>query len=233
MTSYNTAHRNVELIHGPASEHVCGCGAPAQHWAYQHTAEVELRSPQGLAYSTNPADYAAMCPSCHVRLDGSTVQGRAVLAELHRTDPVWKQGLLERFREAGFREACSRGGVAVADRRASDPEFDKWFREASGRGQEVVAARRAADPEFDQRLRENGRRAGKAVAARRAADPDFDKLFRENLAAQRAASVRKRRRCLECGKVSNPNGIGLHQRATGHVGWDAVPEDERAAGGAA
>lgn len=33
---------------------------------------------------------------------------------------------------------------------------------------------------------------------------------------------KRRRRCLECGKMSNPGGLGFHQKGTGHTGWEDV-----------
>ncbi len=40
-------------------------------------------------------------------------------------------------------------------------------------------------------------------------------------AGQRIAATNnaRRRGCADCGLVSSPAGIGIHQKATGHAGW--------------
>lgn len=36
------------------------------------------------------------------------------------------------------------------------------------------------------------------------------------------ANLAQRRRCQECPMVASPGGMGLHQKASGHTGWEAV-----------
>ena len=68
--SYIEIHKRLLLLHGPAYQHVCPCGKPAEEWAYQHTGDPELRDVDGrFPHSEDPNDYLAMCRSCHRRLD--------------------------------------------------------------------------------------------------------------------------------------------------------------------
>ncbi len=56
------------------------------------------------------------------------------------------------------------------------------------------------------------------MARRIATEPEFRQHFIE--LGRRLAAIR--RRCLSCGLVSNRGGIGLHQRASGHTGYEEV-----------
>lgn len=68
--AYQRAHWRVFRANGPASAYPCiQCGSRADHWAYQHSAENELTSSDGWAYSESVEDYRAMCRSCHRILD--------------------------------------------------------------------------------------------------------------------------------------------------------------------
>jgi hypothetical protein len=72
---YAGAHYRTRIERGPASEHDCQhCGGPAREWALNHDtlAERLLTGTDGgrrVAYSTNPADYMPLCPSCHRKYD--------------------------------------------------------------------------------------------------------------------------------------------------------------------
>lgn len=65
---YSSAHRRIRQDRGPATLHTCPCGAPARHWAYDHTDPLELPSCYG-PYSADPAHYLALCVRCHKRID--------------------------------------------------------------------------------------------------------------------------------------------------------------------
>jgi len=78
-TSYAAAHRRVYRLRGPAVSKACQrCGAPAKHWAYDHSDPDERRNDQGLAYSLDPARYRPLCRPCHVHDDAR----HRILAEL-------------------------------------------------------------------------------------------------------------------------------------------------------
>lgn len=84
---------------GRASEHTCACGAQATEWAYQHQAAVELRDENGSPYSLDPEDYAPMCRTCHIKLDGNPVLKRM------QADPEF---------DARMRETGSKNGVRTS-----------------------------------------------------------------------------------------------------------------------
>lgn len=67
--TYAAAHNRVRRLQGPASLHLCPCGKPAQHWAYLHGSEKEVIDRDGFPFSPDPADYRALCVSCHKRFD--------------------------------------------------------------------------------------------------------------------------------------------------------------------
>lgn len=62
---YWAVHKRLRATRGPASDHVCACGAPAHDWAYLGEREPGDRFP----FSTDLDLYEAMCRSCHVRHD--------------------------------------------------------------------------------------------------------------------------------------------------------------------
>ncbi len=71
---YQGAHIRVYRRRGLASAHVCGCGAPAADWAYDHTDPNEKMGPDRaggseLTYSADPDHYLALCRPCHRALD--------------------------------------------------------------------------------------------------------------------------------------------------------------------
>jgi hypothetical protein len=69
MTSYQTAHARVWRNRGRARDHVCVCGKPAAHWAYDHLDPDELVDSAGQIFSGDPAHYTPLCRSCHANLD--------------------------------------------------------------------------------------------------------------------------------------------------------------------
>lgn len=66
---YIQVHYTLKQRFGPARSHLCGCGAPAAEWAYQHTGTPLFDENVGCVYSENLEDYAPMCLSCHNKLD--------------------------------------------------------------------------------------------------------------------------------------------------------------------
>jgi hypothetical protein len=57
---YFGCHRRVRKERGRAADQVCvNCGAQARHWAHIHNTD-----------PADPANYLAMCISCHRRYDG-------------------------------------------------------------------------------------------------------------------------------------------------------------------
>lgn len=71
---YNASHQRVYRDRGPAKMHACVCGAPARHWAYDHTDPSELTSAYG-PYSADPARYIPLCVPCHKRMDLAHLAG--------------------------------------------------------------------------------------------------------------------------------------------------------------
>lgn len=70
VVSYGGAHKRVKRIKGVARNHKCyACGYDADHWAYQHNDESELRDLRNRPYSLDPKHYVAMCASCHKEYD--------------------------------------------------------------------------------------------------------------------------------------------------------------------
>lgn len=75
---YNAAHQRVRSTRGNARDHVCiDCGETARHWAYNHRDPNELRRPDGLPYSADPAMYDPRCVPCHKRFDLNHLKGVA------------------------------------------------------------------------------------------------------------------------------------------------------------
>jgi hypothetical protein len=72
--TYNSAHYRVKRAKGYPSEHSCEhCGGRAAHWALRREAPVTHEGDDGkgsrCAYSGDPADYFALCATCHRRYD--------------------------------------------------------------------------------------------------------------------------------------------------------------------
>lgn len=66
--SYNAVHHRLTKKRGPARAQTCACGAPAKHWAYDHTDPDERAGADG-PFSTDLARYRPMCVPCHKALD--------------------------------------------------------------------------------------------------------------------------------------------------------------------
>jgi hypothetical protein len=62
--TYGGMHKRVGSERGSASHLTCECGAPAEHWAYDHQDPDERQSPRG-PFSLKVEHYHAMCVPCH------------------------------------------------------------------------------------------------------------------------------------------------------------------------
>jgi hypothetical protein len=107
--------------------------------------------------------------------------------------------------DAWWRGVASLGGKAVQEKRRADPEFDAQWRESalrgSRRGVEMRRKKRLTDPEWADRERAQNQRKGR-IGGR----------------AGGRVTATKRVQCVECGRVSTPGGIGMHQSSTRHQG---------------
>ena len=67
---YAAVHRRLRVA-GPIAERPCvECGAPAEEWAYDHTAPDERRDDKtGLPFTTDLSHYQPMCRKCHRAFD--------------------------------------------------------------------------------------------------------------------------------------------------------------------
>lgn len=71
---YTAAHERCRRDRGRVQEHQCiDCGAPAQHWSYNHNDRDERLayglSARPVAYSLDPMHYDPRCVPCHKRFD--------------------------------------------------------------------------------------------------------------------------------------------------------------------
>lgn len=195
--AYIEVHETLKQRYGPASDLVCPCGKPAQEWAYQFTGEQELRDADGRRpHSTDPADYAAMCRSCHVRFD-------------LEHDPVFAKTM---------RATLTQNNRDFSERCKSDPALREEMRERGETVGTLRSERMKADPEFAEQMREGSRRGAIALAERMKTHP----ALAERLSTARRTNALRRRRCLECKFVSSAGGIGNHHRSSGHTGWEKV-----------
>lgn len=197
--TYVQVHHEVRRLRGRADDHSCLCGEPARDWAYQHTGNPELRALDGSRpHSLNPNDYEPMCRSCHIRFD-------------LKHDPA----LADRY-APGFNAAAVE---ALRAKWENDPEFAEQMRESSSRGGQTYAERMRTDSEYAERMRENNRRGGHAMTKRLRAEPELAEQWSETMRTTNS----RRRRCLECGLVSNPGGIGKHRLSSGHEEYEDLP----------
>lgn len=76
--TYRGAHLRIGRLRGKASKHRCGCGQPAQEWAYRggcshERTETKFDGRNGttrtVPYSPDPMAYDALCRSCHGKRD--------------------------------------------------------------------------------------------------------------------------------------------------------------------
>jgi hypothetical protein len=73
VVGYTAVHDRLRTDRGPASTHTCtDCGAPADHWSYDHT-DPDERQAENIkghpAYSLDPERYAPRCVPCHKVFD--------------------------------------------------------------------------------------------------------------------------------------------------------------------
>lgn len=74
VPGYGAAHWRLQHLRGSAAAHPCAdCGAPAEHWSYDHSDPDELVESHGvnagLRYSLDVGRYDARCVSCHRKFD--------------------------------------------------------------------------------------------------------------------------------------------------------------------
>jgi hypothetical protein len=70
IVRYESLHQRIARECGRASEQVCvDCHAQADEWSYDHAADEEQVSSDGLPYSTDINHYLPRCHSCHTRYD--------------------------------------------------------------------------------------------------------------------------------------------------------------------
>lgn len=69
--TYSSVHARMCRTPRPAACETCGRKGVRFEWALRGEVDRStcLRSPEGYAYSTNPADYANLCKPCHNALD--------------------------------------------------------------------------------------------------------------------------------------------------------------------
>jgi hypothetical protein len=70
--SYTAVHWKISAINGPASAHLCKCGAQAQEWAHKWGCDHERLGERGTgAYCSQalPECYVALCVPCHRFVD--------------------------------------------------------------------------------------------------------------------------------------------------------------------
>lgn len=78
-TTYASAHMAIRAALGAASTYPCLlCQGPAEQWAFQGCDEPLIDKINGLAYSTDPRHYEAMCKRCHRALDRAVRRSRMV-----------------------------------------------------------------------------------------------------------------------------------------------------------
>lgn len=77
---------------------------------------------------------------------------------------------------------------------------------------------REMDPTLEERIAE---RTKNAVSGMVAASKEPEMAARLSTSRSEFASM-KSRRCIPCGKESSPGGIGIHQKSSGHEGWETI-----------
>lgn len=133
---YDTVHRLLKSQRGLASNYLCSCGAPAVDWAYQWTGDIQYDDGCGLAYSPDPINYAAMCRSCHRKLDSSkpTLMRASVLSNaaigrdrlaILQADPVESVRIRRLQSEGAIRAISVRRQCAECSLVASPPSLGR------------------------------------------------------------------------------------------------------------
>lgn len=80
--TYAAVHIRLRLERGPAKAQTCvTCGAPAQHWAFDHDTADVMYDPRGLPYTTDLDRYQPMCQPCHRRMDADRTRRRGCTVE--------------------------------------------------------------------------------------------------------------------------------------------------------
>jgi hypothetical protein len=78
--TYLAFHVRQRKVRGLAENHLCGCGARADEWAYDHADPDERQQTIGkytMPYSLDMDHYSPMCHSCHRRFDKAYKQLKA------------------------------------------------------------------------------------------------------------------------------------------------------------
>lgn len=227
ILTYDEIHKLIREVCGPASEYLCvACDGTARDWAFQYPEGGVLRDDNGFAYSEDLNAYAPMCHGCHARFDHQKDpdrmgRGLAAVSSRRKTDSEFDNKM---------REAAKKGLATVEERRESDPEFAERMRNhsrsASSLGGAAHRKRIENNPAHAEHNRENARKGGIKGGAVVAEKRKNDHVYADRMREAAIRTVGKinalRRRCDECGMVSNPGSIGRHQKYSGHVGWEYV-----------
>lgn len=118
---YKAVHLRLRAQFGPASDHVCSCGQPAQLWAYMHTDPSPRRSREGFPYSSDPSRYEPKCRRCHHRLDRGHAEHpaheltEAQAREIYERRVVGREKVIKLVAEYGVSESTIR---KIAGRRS-------------------------------------------------------------------------------------------------------------------
>ena len=128
---YQSVHRKLDRLRGRAKTLQCGCGAPAAHWAYQHSSENPLFDEDGRVYSEDIGDYAPMCIKCHRRLDWEATPNRHLpireaARETIKAAHLWEQQLALSNPEMSRQRKSNAGkgrGAWIAHRFLTEPQF--------------------------------------------------------------------------------------------------------------
>lgn len=152
-----------------------------------------------------------LCIQCPRRAHGWAYQHTA-------EEPMWSNGAPYSDNPADYAPMCASCHKKLDN--SKRPELVETYRNLALHAGAVNAHRRSTEPEYDKEVRK------KISDAARASWQDADRAERmrrtnsiEQLKVAGAAASRVRRRC-SCGMVSNPAGIGRHQKSTGHKGHE-------------
>ena len=206
MSKYHRAHRAVERARGKAKDHTClVCGQPAYDWALK----TELHIFGSRSYSDNVDDYEPLCRSCHRMRDVPQEERR-------------KRGLF--VADARRERLRAEGRLGYVKPKAPVPT------------EEQLEARRqkrqewSASPEGKATLSRMGKKGGKARAARFVKDEEYQAQARATSRANGKKSgptsgkktSAMRRKCITCGLVTTPGGMGTHLSHLEHEGYEDV-----------
>lgn len=192
-SSYEDVHYVLTRDRGSAKAHQCSCGEAAYEWAYQHNGETLVDPAKGFDFCLDLDCYAPMCRSCHRLLDESVHPGRL--------GDRGKKGLRVHFARV-----------------KTDPEYAEKVLQASRRNVVKAQAAQRADPQRLEKATRAARLGGQALAEKARSDPALQARLNDARRRAIAKANATSRTCDECGKVSTPGGIGVHQHYTGHRG---------------